>query len=395
LVAAGLTLGLIGSGISASWADNGTASQNISVGTFEIEIGSTVPGAVVVNTPATHTHTVSYTAADILGSPAGTRPLPFSVKSLGSIPITVHVTMTTPLAPFTSMLAAPVADVSLAQGESHEYLGGLQWPELGNPDQNKLATITYTASVVEGPSTVIAVAPTVVPQSAGLTNGGINIPAVVDAQYSIAGVPVSAGFNQRALGTYQVTMVATGGHLLTGYPTGGWSLTVADAANVRAITISQMTTYSWNGNGSKVAGPVPVVDNVAHTVTYVIPINTSATPTVSGIVYSGPSPVIGNYTYTTTGTTVIVRATATKSAGLSGGTMNLVYRRGVSGISFGNVPGGTLNVAAPGPNLVTIADRHQGGANGLFTDNAPGVMWSGVTGSGTVTIVLTFSATTP
>ncbi|MDP9467687.1 MAG: hypothetical protein M3P32_02945 [Chloroflexota bacterium] len=311
--------------------------------------------------------------------------------------MSITISQTAPLAPFTSLLVAPVADVLLGQDETHEYMGGLQWPMLVNADLAKVTGITYTAAATEGGSTIIAVAPTVLPQSAGLTNGGITIPSVVDLTYFINGTQAAAGFNQRALGAYTVTAVPAPGHLLTSYPSGGWNLTVANAANVRSITISQATTYSWNGMGSKAAGPVPVVDNVAHTVTYVVPITTAATPTMAGIIYYGPAPVIGNYTYTTTGTTVIVRATATVSAGLTSqaNLFRLAYRNGVTGVNFVNVPGGTLNVAAPGVNQVTLPSRHQGGANGLFTDNMPGVMWSGVAGTGTVTIVLTFSATTP
>lgn len=393
LAAFALTVGLIGAGVGASYSDSATAQQNVSVGTFGIEVASTVPGAVV----SPDKHSVTFAAPMIVSSAASGVQFPFTVKSTGSVPVNITISQTLPLAPFTSLLMSPVTNVLLGQGETHEYLGGLQWPMLVNADLAKVTGITYTAAATEGGATIIAVAPTVVPQGAGLANGGITIPSVVDLTYFINGTQAAAGFNQRSLGTYAVTAVAAAGHLLTGYPSGGWSLTVADAANVRPITISQATTYSWNGSGSKAAGAAPVVDNVAHTVTYVVPVNTAATPTAAGIIYNGPAPVIGNYTYVTTGTTVIVRATATVSSGLTSqaNLFRLVYRNGVTGINFVNVPGGTLNVPGPGVNQVTLSSRHQGGANGLFTDNMPGVMWSGVAGTGSVTIVLTFSATTP
>lgn len=385
-----LTVGLIGAGVGASYSDSASAQQNVSIGTFGIEVSSTVPGAVV----SPDKHSVTFAAPMIVSSAASSVQFPFTVKSTGSVPVNVKISQTAPLAPFTSLLVAPVQDVLLGQNETHDYMGGLQWPMLVNADLAKVTGITYTAAANEGGSTVIALAPTVVPQSAGLTNGGITIPSVVDLTYFISGTQAAAGFNQRALGAYVVTAVAAAGHLLTSYPSGGWSLTVADAANVRPINITAATTHSFDGMGNVPAGPVPVVNNSAHTVTYVIPVNTAATPTVSGIIYTGSAPIVGNYQYTTTGTTVIVRATATKSAGLSGGTMNLVYRNSTSGVNFTNEPGGTLNVAAPGINQVTLTSRHNGGV-GAFSDNAPGVMWSAVSGTGSVTIVLTFSATTP
>ena len=50
LMAAGLVLGLLGSGVGASFVWNGSASQAITVGTVDLRLSSTTPGATVTNT---------------------------------------------------------------------------------------------------------------------------------------------------------------------------------------------------------------------------------------------------------------------------------------------------------------------------------------------------------
>jgi hypothetical protein len=146
-MAAGLVVGMFGSGVGAAFTDSVLAIQNIKVGTFGCTISSTTPTALVSNGGKT----VTYNAPDIMGSAAGNSPFSFTVASTGSIPVLVHVTQTTPVAPFTSMLPAP-ADVTLAAFASTTYAGGLQWPELGMSDQGQAASITYTASCGEVPS---------------------------------------------------------------------------------------------------------------------------------------------------------------------------------------------------------------------------------------------------
>jgi hypothetical protein len=146
LVALGLTFGLLGAGISASYSDGATVIQNIDVGTFGIEISSSVPGAQV----SPDKHSVTFTAPDILSSAAGAVAFPFTVTSTGSVPGIVRITQSLPVAPFTSALPDPIADVALAQNQTHDYLGGLSWPELGNGSLGAMVTITYTASAVDG-----------------------------------------------------------------------------------------------------------------------------------------------------------------------------------------------------------------------------------------------------
>ena len=146
LMAAGLVVGMFGSGVGAAFTDSVLAIQNIKVGTFGCTISSTTPTALVSNGGKT----VTYNAPDIMGSAAGNSPFSFTVTSTGNIPVLVHLTQTTPVAPFTSMLA-PQPDVALAALASTTYAAGLQWPELVAADLGKAATITYTATCGEVP----------------------------------------------------------------------------------------------------------------------------------------------------------------------------------------------------------------------------------------------------
>jgi hypothetical protein len=143
-----LVVGLLGtSGVGASFLDQATAQMDVQVGTFGCTVDSTTPGAVV----SVDLHSVTYSAPEILASAAGSLPFAFTVTSTGDVPVLIHLTQTTPVAPFTSLLAAP-ADVTLAAFASTTYAGGLQWPELGMADLGALASITYTANCGEVPA---------------------------------------------------------------------------------------------------------------------------------------------------------------------------------------------------------------------------------------------------
>lgn len=142
----GVAVGLIGWGVSAALTDSATATQTVKIGNLAIEITSTNPDAVIVNNGGVHTVTLA--SPDLMSSAAGTAPLPFTVKSLGSIGAIIHVVVTPPVAPFLSLLSPP-ADVTLNQNESHDYAGGLQWPMLGNADMGKSTSVVYTITATE------------------------------------------------------------------------------------------------------------------------------------------------------------------------------------------------------------------------------------------------------
>ena len=67
----------------------------------------------------------------------------------GSITSKVHVAVSAPAAPFTSILAAPVADVTLASTDTHVYAAGLHWTALSNANLGTTASVTYTVSCLE------------------------------------------------------------------------------------------------------------------------------------------------------------------------------------------------------------------------------------------------------
>ncbi len=147
LAAFGLTLGLIGAGVSATFTDGATAQMSVHVGTFNIDVTSE-QGAVTCTPgqPGQETGaacTITYNAAEIQSSVASSASFVFTVTSTGTIPALIHVTATTPPAPFTDVLGA-VADFTLNQGESHTFNAGLGWPELFNGDLGDSASITYT-----------------------------------------------------------------------------------------------------------------------------------------------------------------------------------------------------------------------------------------------------------
>ncbi|MGZ7080409.1 MAG: hypothetical protein ACXVJT_13430 [Thermoanaerobaculia bacterium] len=120
---------------------------------MDILLTSNTPGAVVTNdtSGATHTHSVSLAVGNQNGV-AGSKALDFTVKSLGAIPAKIHIESSIAAyagSPFTNLLPAPIADVTLNQNETKDYHGGISWPELSNADQGKTVTVTYAITVSE------------------------------------------------------------------------------------------------------------------------------------------------------------------------------------------------------------------------------------------------------
>jgi predicted ribosomally synthesized peptide with SipW-like signal peptide len=141
LMAAGLMLGLLGSGVGASFTDTATAVANINVGTLNVDISSTATGVVTVDGTS-----VTYTCPTIQSSAAGSCAFPFTVTSTGSIPANITVAVTSaPAAPFTDLLGS-VTPFVLNQGQAHVFAGGVSWPALGNANLGQSTSITYTIS---------------------------------------------------------------------------------------------------------------------------------------------------------------------------------------------------------------------------------------------------------
>jgi len=151
LVAAGLMIGLIGAGVSATFTDTATATMTVHVGTFDIQIvdGTGAPGSISCPAATLDSCTITYNAPDILGSAPGSLPFSFTIKNTGSIVALVTVTASTPAAPFSDLLGAGGAQASIAAGATHVYAAGLQWTELGNPNQGQSVSIVYSISAVD------------------------------------------------------------------------------------------------------------------------------------------------------------------------------------------------------------------------------------------------------
>ena len=135
-----LAMGMVGSGVSAAFTDQVTAVQNVNVGTFACSISS--------DTGTVNGKTLTY-SPEITSSAAGSSPFSFTVTNTGVIPAVLQFSQTTLAAPFSSILATPVAPVTLAGGASTTYNAGMQWPELGMADLGKTHSITYTVSCSE------------------------------------------------------------------------------------------------------------------------------------------------------------------------------------------------------------------------------------------------------
>lgn len=142
---AALALLLTGAGLRAAFTDSATATQNVSVGTFNIDVTAEAPAIVDLGAG-----TVTLDSGVLMSSAAGSKPFAFTVTSTGSIPVRVSVAPSALPAPFSDMLGA-VAPVDLAQGESHVFNAGIQWTELGNDQLGDAVSITYTITAAELP----------------------------------------------------------------------------------------------------------------------------------------------------------------------------------------------------------------------------------------------------
>lgn len=142
LAMGGAALTLVGVGVGASFTDMATATENISVGTFALQLSATQSGVTVVND-----HTITY-SAPLITSSTGTAPMAFTVKDNGTIAMT-SVTITAALTGDSSItsLAVP-APFSLAPGASQVVNVGLTWTNLVNADLGQGATVTYTISAI-------------------------------------------------------------------------------------------------------------------------------------------------------------------------------------------------------------------------------------------------------
>jgi hypothetical protein len=152
LMAAGLVLGMFGSGVGASFTDSVKAVQNISVGTFQCQISHATAGKI-----APDGKSVLYTGPTILSSAPGKAPFSFTVTNMGSINqvLTVSTSRTGNLTThFSDMLVNP-GPQPIAPTGNYTYNAGWQWTELDNTDQGTSGEITYTIKCNENGPTAI------------------------------------------------------------------------------------------------------------------------------------------------------------------------------------------------------------------------------------------------
>jgi hypothetical protein len=154
-----------------------------------------------------------------------------------------------------------------------------------------------------------------------------------------------------------------------------------------------------------------VIDNVAHTITYTVPVLGAANPTFncSGFCGASPNVVLGKFDVSPLALgdnnlangEVGVSASASVSPSLAGqeGKFRLVYQSTVVYNPMGNITATPTLLPVAGFNLrgpSSLWDDAVGGHNIPFPgdyETAVSVAWTGVTGTGTVTITLSFSAT--
>lgn len=143
---AALALGLTGAGLYAQFTDEATATQSVSVGTFNIDVTADLPAVVDLQAG-----TVTLDSGTLLSSSPGSKPFSFTVTSTGTIPVSVTIAATgLPVAPTPfSDLLTDVGPVLLSQGQSHVFNGGIAWTELGNDEIGDAVSVVYTITAAE------------------------------------------------------------------------------------------------------------------------------------------------------------------------------------------------------------------------------------------------------
>jgi hypothetical protein len=144
---AGLSLTLVGAGLSAVFTDTGLVTQSVAIGTFDIVLSSTTPGAQIdaVN------DTITYQAPLITRS-TGQAPLEFSVDNVGQIPVQITVTETALQPGWSSLLVNPGVIQLNPDDAPKSYSAGLAWNDLGPDWMGGSTYIVYTVTANEVPA---------------------------------------------------------------------------------------------------------------------------------------------------------------------------------------------------------------------------------------------------
>jgi hypothetical protein len=276
VAAGGLMAGLLGAGVSASYTDSATAALNVAVGTFGCTVSSTDPNAV-----PTSGHAITFNLPPITSSAASSSYVKdLTVTNTGSMPVSVHWTYATggTLIPSQWQTASGgtggpngmayatdsmTTDATLAVGTGKTYTGniGFVWTTLDNSYLGQTASVTYTANCGETQTVSVPAPVAVAATCANQTTGAISISPFPTAgvTYYIDGSVVTATSTSESVGAHTVTATASPPYVLSGYPTGGWSLTVAAATgcgNPPGFSGTSMT-FTAGVAGSQVVNATP------------------------------------------------------------------------------------------------------------------------------------------
>ncbi len=145
LMAFGLTIGLVGTGVGASFTDQVTATENIEVGTFGCQID-------LIGDGLPPSSSITYNAPLITSSAAGKAPFTFTVTNVGSIPQQLTITDGGPDGVFSAMPLLPAGPVVLGASGAQVFDTGIEWTELENTDLGTTGSITWTVHCEEVPA---------------------------------------------------------------------------------------------------------------------------------------------------------------------------------------------------------------------------------------------------
>jgi hypothetical protein len=226
LAVSGLIIGLLGSGVGASFFDQVTGTENISVGSFSCYVSDATDGAVFGSYTAGHPHSVTYTAPKILDSAPGSAPFTFTVRNAGDIAMNLHVSANVNWTTATTFTSMPVYDQVINPSEDWQFQEGLSWPELVNADLGKSASVTYTvacddvtAPTVFGPATISESSGTYTIVSTGTTYSMYG----VAPDWGGIAIPNQGG---KLLSALNLSFDDTGSHIGAGTPR--WSIPVSE-----------------------------------------------------------------------------------------------------------------------------------------------------------------------
>lgn len=286
-------------------------------------------------------------------------------------------------------------DITPAAAGTHEFFASTHqvtaaaqpgYELTGYPDGGWALEILAADVTVE----VTPAVPTAYDETANLS-GGITITGTVGVDYFINGVAAAAGDNPLTPGDYVVTAAPQFGYAFNQGDVSSWNLTVG--AYVPPPPSFTLTGSTWRITtyGNYAAGPAPVVDNAAGTITWTFPVTTAAAPK-DPVLFQTTTPNFGRWTASIPESELVIGVTASVSPNLAdqAGKFTVFYRDGTFGVSLDTLGTFPLNV----PNVwATPWGAAVGGHH--FMDNGFGANWANVVvpaGGGTVTIVMTFTA---